>query len=353
MLASNNILKLSDGKPVMSPAQDMVLGAYYLTITRREDGKYYDEKFTEYELREDGNFYDEKNIKFIPSNPVYEEKSVVVKPDRDGLYDREVRTIKDVIVSCTLTRPETGKQIKVTRYEPGVYASCDEALMAYQTKHLWCQDEVYVRREVELPDGTKHSGIIKTTVGRIIFNEGIPQDIVGSKFSVRNPEDPDSYLQFVINFLVGKSLLKKIVDACFKSRGSVCAAETLDYIKALGYRYSTVAAITTSVFDMKVPEKKKGIIDKASDEVIAIERKYNRGILTDDERYKAVVDIWTKATADVTDVRCLCIRFHSNGNCIRLRSGGSVLRINPADDFFIHPPVRTGYHQENSGRKQG
>ena len=103
--------------------------------------------------------------------------------------------------------------------------------MAYQTKQLWCQDEVYVRRNVTLPDGKKYSGIIKTTAGRIIFNEGIPQDITGSKFTVRKEGDPDSYLQYVINFLVGKSQLKKIVDACFKSRGSGCAADTLDYIK--------------------------------------------------------------------------------------------------------------------------
>ena len=308
MLASNNILKLSDGKPVMSPSQDMVLGGYYLTITRREDGKYYDEKYNEYVIGEDGNFYDEKKILFTASDKVYAEKSVVVKADKNGLYAREEREIKDVIVSCTLTRADTGKSFKVTRYEPNVYISCDEALMAYQTKQLWCQDEIYVRREVTLPDGSKHSGIIKTTVGRIIFNEGIPQDITGSKFTVRNPEDPDSYLQLVINFLVGKSQLKKIVDACFKSRGSVCAAETLDYIKALGYKYSTVAAITTSVFDMKVPEKKKDIIDKASEEVIGIERKYKRGILTDDERYKAVVDIWTRATSDVTDVLKLNLR---------------------------------------------
>ena len=309
MLASNNILKLSDGKPVMSPAQDMVLGAYYLTITRREDGKYYDEKFTEYELREDGNFYDEKNIKFIPSNAVYEEKSVVVKPDRDGLYAREVRTVKDVIVSCTLTKEGDTAPINVTRYTTGVYTSCDEVLMAYQTKQLGMQDEVYVRREVELPDGTKNSGIIKTTAGRIIFNQGIPQDISGGKiFTTRTPEDPDSYLQFVINCLVGKSQLKKIVDACFKSRGSVCAAETLDYIKSLGYKYSTVAAITTSVFDMQVPDRKKDIIDEASKAVLDIERKFNRGILTDTERYNAVVKIWTQATADVTGVLKLTLR---------------------------------------------
>ena len=125
---------------------------------------------------------------------------------------------------------------------------------------------------------------------------------------MRNPGDNDSYLQYVINFLVGKSQLKKIVDACFKSRGSGCAADTLDYIKSLGYKYSTIAAITTSVFDMQVPGDKNEIISKAGEEVIGIEKKFNRGILTDDERYKAVVDIWTKATADVSKVLQLTLR---------------------------------------------
>ena len=316
MLASNNILKLSDGKPVMSPSQDMVLGCYYLTITRKEEGKYYDEKNTEYvpvtEKDENGNditiFVDEKNIRFIPSEIETAEKVVTVKEDKNKVYSKNVRETEDVIVKCVLTKEGEENGVVVNRYEPNIYSSCDEALMAYQTKQLWCQDEIYVRRTVTLPDGNQYSGIIKTTVGRIIFNEGIPQDITGSKFTERNPEDKDSYLQFVINFLVGKSQLKKIVDACFKAKGSVCAAETLDYIKSLGYKYSTVAAITTSVFDMQVPEGKKEIIDNAGKEVIGIEKKFKRGILTDDERYKAVVETWTKATADVSNVLQLTLR---------------------------------------------
>ena len=310
MLASNNILKLSDGKPVMSPSQDMVLGCYYLTITRKEEGKYYDERETEYVLKDDGFFYDEKDIKFIPSEIVKAEKCVITKADPDGIYSRNERALKEIIVSCKLTKEgdDSANGLTATFYEPDVYKSPSEVLMAYQTKQLWCQDEVYVRRNVTLPDGKKYSGIIKTTAGRIIFNEGIPQDITGSKFTVRKEDDPDSYLQYVINFLVGKSQLKKIVDACFKSRGSGCAADTLDYIKSLGYKYSTVAAITTSVFDMQVPGDKNKIISDASEQVIGIEKKFNRGILTDDERYKAVVDIWTKATADVSKVLQLTLR---------------------------------------------
>ena len=307
MLASNNILKLSDGKPVMSPSQDMVLGCYYLTITRKEEGKYYDDKENEYVLGEDGLFYDEKKIVFTPSDIEKGVRNVIAgDPDKDGLYHKQKRESKEVITACTISNGTSTAHIEL--YMPDVYSSPEEALMAYQTKQLWINDEVYVRRTVTLPDGTKHTGIIKTTAGRIIFNEGIPQDIVGSGFTKRDESDPDSYLQFVINFLVGKSQLKKIVDACFKSRGSVCAAETLDYIKSLGYRYSTIAAITTSVFDMQVPADKKEIIDAASEKVIGIERKFHKGLITDDERYKAVVDIWTEATADVSKVLQLTLR---------------------------------------------
>ncbi|MBR1867364.1 MAG: DNA-directed RNA polymerase subunit beta', partial [Clostridia bacterium] len=312
MLASNNILKLSDGKPVMSPSQDMVLGCYYLTITRREEGKYYDDRNTEYVpvTLENGDvvFEDEKKIRFIPSEIEKGERFILVKEDKDKIYSKGVRESREVIVRCKLTKEGESEGVYAELYQPDVYSSTDEAVMAYQTKQLWCQDEIYVRRTVDLPDGSVHTGVIKTTAGRIIFNQGIPQDISGAKFTVRNQSDPDSYLQFVINFLVGKSQLKKIVDACFKAKGSVCAAETLDYIKSLGYKYSTIAAITTSVFDMQVPEGKKEIIDNAGKQVIGVEKKYKRGILTDDERYKTVVDIWTKATADVSNVLQLTLR---------------------------------------------
>ena len=136
MLASNNILKLSDGKPVMSPSQDMVLGCYYLTITRKEEGKYYDERETEYVLKDDGFFYDEKDIKFIPSEIVKAEKCVITKADPDGIYSRNERALKEIIVSCKLTKEgdDTANGLTATFYEPDVYKSPSEVLMAYQTK---------------------------------------------------------------------------------------------------------------------------------------------------------------------------------------------------------------------------
>ncbi|MBQ9480801.1 MAG: DNA-directed RNA polymerase subunit beta' [Clostridia bacterium] len=233
MLSTNNILKLSDGKPVMSPTQDMVMGAYYLTIIRREEGKRYDAK---------GN------------------------PSEDG----EV-------------------------YVPKAYISCDEAVMAYQTKQVTLQDEIYVRRSM-IVDGQAVTGRVKTTVGRIIFNEAIPQDIGFVK-----RETPEDELKFEIDYLVGKKDLSRIVDACFKRKGAACAAEVLDKIKALGYKYSTIGAVTTSVFDMYIPEKKYDIIHAAEKEVLAVQEEYEFGLKTDYERYKATVDIWTRVTKDVSD----------------------------------------------------
>ena len=235
MLASNNILKLSDGKPVMSPTQDMVLGSYYLTIVRRAEGVRYDESGRESE-------------------------------------DGEV-------------------------YVPPVYTSEEEAIMAYQTGNVKLQDEIYVRRTVTLPDGRKLTGRTKITVGKIIFNEKIPQDI-----GLLKREKDEDYLRYEIEGLVGKKQLSKIVDACFKTHGSKSCAEVLDNIKALGYKYSTIGAITTSVFDMHMPESKQEILHDAEEKVLGVDKLYKRGRITDDERYKKVVSIWKKATDDVTEV---------------------------------------------------
>ena len=243
MLASNNILKLSDGQPVMSPSQDMVLGCYYLTIKKREIGKTY-----------------------------------------------MVNGVEEV-------------------YQGSMYASEDEALMAYQTKSVALQDEIYVRRTLEI-DGVMQTGRIKTTVGRMIFNHAIPQDInynfksdaYETEQEKERPYLNDKRFQFKIDTLIKKGELKKIVDACFKQGGSVCAANTLDSIKALGYKYSTVGALTTSVFDMLVPKTKDEVIEQATKEVHKISKQFGRGLLTDDERYKAVVDIWTDTTKKVTEI---------------------------------------------------
>ena len=259
MLASNNILKLSDGKPVMSPTQDMVLGCYYLTIVRRKDGKRYKDR-----LKEAAKLNGEE-FKESPDCFTYDDRFV---EDENGEL-----------------------------YTAGIYASEDEALMAYQTKTISMQDEIYVRRVVENTPYGKVSGVIKTTVGKLIFNGIVPQDL---GFIER--KEPKDYVKLEIEGLVGKSQLKKIVDACFRKKGSVCAADTLDNIKNLGYKYSTVGSITTSVFDMNIPNSKKAYVEEAGKEVIDIENLYKEGFITDEERYKSVVNVWSNVTAKVTDL---------------------------------------------------
>ena len=233
MLSSNNILKLSDGKPVMAPTQDMVLGCYYLTLVRREHGKKYNDHFAE---------------------------------DSDGV-----------------------------EYKTGIYTEA-EAIIAYQTKQLSLQDEIFVRRSYTFEDGHTVSKMVKTTCGRVIFNNAIPQNI---GLTPRVTEE--DYCNLEVNHLVKKGDLKKIVNACFKTGGSPLAAEALDSIKALGYKYSTIAALTTSVFDMHIPDKKDDILNKAEQEVLRVEKLHSRGLLTEDERYKKVVELWTRATDDISE----------------------------------------------------
>ncbi len=233
MLSSNNILKLADGKPVLGPTQDMVLGCYYLTIIRREHGKKYDERFHE---------------------------------------------------------SENG-----TLYNAGIYTP-EEAVVAYQTKQLFLQDEIFCRRTVTTPNGNVVRGIIKTTVGRIIFNEAIPQNLG----MVERKCDED-YIQLEINDLVKKKTFNEITRACFKINGGPATAEMLDNIKAMGYKYSTLSGLTTSAFDMKVPETKQAELEKGDKRVEQINGYYEMGLITDDERHDKVCAVWNEVTDNVLD----------------------------------------------------
>ena len=278
MLSANNILKLADGKSVMSPTQDMIIGAYCLTIKRREEGKKYDSQG---------------------------------RPDENG----EV-------------------------YIPPVYSSENEAIIAYQTKVAHEQDEMYLQRVVELPEGKFDDlplpyvcecdfdkdvaegkapikcatvrlnektgrrevvGIIRTTIGRLIYNDGLPQDL-----DFVHRDTPQSYLRLELDaeFIgnkraIGKKHLSKIVEACFKTGAAPKASYVLDAIKERGYKFSTLAALTTSVFDMKIPEEKQEIVAQAEEAVGKIAKKYARGLLSEEERYNAVIDQWDDATSKV------------------------------------------------------
>ena len=181
--------------------------------------------------------------------------------------------------------------------EPGegkVFRDIDEAMMAYQTGVVTLHSKIKVRRTITV-DGVEKSGIVDTTVGKIIFNRPIPQDL---GFVDRN--DPENLFKFEIDFLVGKKQLGKIIDACIKIHGTEITSVVLDEIKAQGYKYSTRGAITVAVCDAKIPPEKKEIIAKAEADVDAIRDEFMMGLRSDEERYEEVLKIWEKATNDVT-----------------------------------------------------
>ena len=215
MIATNNLLKPQDGKPVAVPRLDMILGSYYLTMTL--DG----------ELGE-------------------------------------------------------GKYFK----DP------DEALLAYQNEAVSIHAKIFVRITKEI-DGEMKSKKIQTSVGRIIFNQGIPQDLG----FIDRKEDP---FQYEIDFPVMKKSMGTIIERTIDKHGLIESAEVIDYIKALGFKYSTLAGITFSVADVKVPDAKKDILAAADQEVEKVRKQYRRGLITDDERYQSIVNIWEKATNDVS-----------------------------------------------------
>ena len=218
MLAANNLLKPSDGKPVTVPTQDMVLGSYYLTL------------------------------------------------DKDG---------------------EMG--------EGKIFRDTNEAIMAYETKVVSLHAKIKVRREGEW-NGEKKSVLIDTTVGRIIFNQPIPQDL-----GFVDRTNPDNFMKYEIDFLVGKKQLGKIIDRCIKKHGTQLTSVVLDDVKSQGYKYSTKGAITVAVCDAKIPPAKKEIIHEAEQKVDKITKMYRRGFMSNEERYNGVLKIWEDATKDVTN----------------------------------------------------
>ena len=218
MLASNNLLKPSDGRPVTVPTQDMVLGSYYLTL------------------------------------------------DKDG-------------------EPGEGK----------IFRDCDEAIMAYDAKVVSLHAKIKVRRTLEI-NGVMKTGLVDTTVGRIIFNRPIPQDL-----GFVDRTNPENDLKFEIDFLVGKKQLGKIFDKCIRIHGTQRTSEVLDAVKAQGYKYSTKSAITVAVCDAEIPPTKKDIIARAEKQVDQVTKMYKRGFMSNQERYEKVLKVWETATNDVSD----------------------------------------------------
>ena len=217
MLAANNLLKPSDGRPVAVPTQDMVLGSYYLTMLKEGE-------------------------------------------------------------------PGEGK----------VFRDVNEALMAYNEKAVSLHAAVKVRVTKDI-GGRKVSKIIDCTVGRLIFNENIPQNL-----GYVDRTNSDKQFDLEIAFLVGKKQLSDIIERCIRIHGTTTTSEVLDKIKALGFKYSTKAAITVAVCDAVIPPQKKDILAAADKEIEVVTNQFNYGYISSAEKSKRVIKIWNKATDDVT-----------------------------------------------------
>ena len=263
MLSANNLLRPQDGHPVTVPTQDMILGSYYLTMVRIGSA----EKGAERLIVDD------------PGDTGLEAGSIV---DGDGLYQANLQAKRDGKTPAT--------------YKPTlIYRDSNEAIMAYNEGVVGLHAPIRLR-VTKTVDGVEVQKTIVTTVGRIIFNEPIPQDL-----GYVDRSDPNHAFDHEIGFQVGKKQLGDIIDRCIQKYGFTISAEVLDSIKALGYKYSTKGAITISVADMTVPSAKYEMIEATEKEVVNIERQYKRGFITDDERYRLVVAEWEKTTKEVTD----------------------------------------------------
>jgi len=186
----------------------------------------------------------------------------------------------------------------LTQERPGalgegkVFKNVNEAILAYENEALTLHSRIKVRVSKTMPDGTVKSSIIESTLGRFLFNEIIPQDL---GFVDRDVEGNELLLE--IDFHVGKKQLKQILEKVINTHGSTATAEVLDAVKSIGYKYSTRAAMTVSISDMTVPAQKPELIAQAQDTVDKITKNYKRGLITEEERYKEVVETW-KATDD-------------------------------------------------------
>ncbi len=272
MLAANNLLKPSDGGPVTVPTQDMVLGSYYLTYERDPA---YDPDFA-YQTPADA-------AKALSDGELMEN-------DRIWIWDGEAgRWYRTTPALCAQAQDGKAKEVY------SVFSDDNEAQLAYAEGILELHEPILVRRFAEIGGEMRHK-LVRTTVGRLLFNEGIPQDL---DFVDRT--DPEQIFEPEINFMCGKKQLGKIVDRCIAKHGFTRSAEVLDTIKARGYKFSTQGALTVAIADMTVPDEKRELIAATEKEVVKIENQYKRGFLTNDERYRLVVSAWEKTTADVSD----------------------------------------------------
>ena len=309
MLSANNLLKPQDGHPVTVPTQDMILGSYYLTIQKEH-----------YDRIIDTILDDEPKINVLIErlSDMEQEENVVIYNEEEPIKSftdvrealKYMRELPEVAMNeteihanpVTLVLPNKSLQISLKKLISEAkklvikkYTTFDEALLAYYNHEVTLHERILVEVTKKI-NGVEKSKLIGTTVGRIIFNNNIPQHI-----GYIDRSNPENEFDLEIDFVVGKKQLGKIIDKCIRVCGTSETAEVLDKIKATGYKYSTRGAITVAVSDIEVPEKKQVILADAEKQVEGIMQKYQMGLLTNEERYQQTIKIWAKASSDVTD----------------------------------------------------
>ena len=274
MLAANNLLKPSDGKPVTVPTQDMVIGSYYLTMIK--EGEPGQPKFYKDEART-------QEVSFAD-----------VKADINKDFEDPRDYISNPAILCEISEKELAQKYGYYRSYK-LYRDKDEAMMAYQEGSLGMHSPAKIRVTREV-DGVTKSAVIITTIGRIIFNNPVPQDL-----GFVDRTDPAHEFDLEVSFVVKKKQLGQIVERCIKVHGVSIASHVLDSIKAQGYKYSTVSGTTVAVCDALIPEKKKEYLAEAEKKVDEITYNYNYGFITNEERSSAVIKAWEDCTNKVSN----------------------------------------------------
>ena len=282
LLSPNNLLKPSDGGPVAVPSQDMVLGIYYLTMSKYAD-------YTGTELEKDVVAEFDSIDEALEAFRAHQEKRANGEAEGDApinvhsIIRVNVNPERNRIVVCTI-------EDLIGHYFDGI----NQAILAYENGSISLHQKIVIRRQGTF-EGREITQMVETTLGRLLFNEILPQDL---GFVDRSIEE--NALKPEVDFHVGKKQLKKILEKVINTHGATKTAEVLDDIKATGYHYSTRAAMTVSISYMTVPPEKPQLIQQAQDTVDKITRNYKRGLITDEERYKEVVETWKETDDTLT-----------------------------------------------------
>lgn len=305
MLCTNNILKLSDGKPIVSPTQDMVIGSYYLTIVRpgaKGEGNYY-------------SSFDEAMMAYQDKDLTLQSLCYIRVPvqNEDGTTSNKLlhTTVGRFIFNNNIPQDlhfidredEAGKGQLEVEGILGVNAAIDENQF-HAIVDLFRQNDVNPDSCVRARSILKKGALSDDQIGQIAkaVKDAGELDLSKTKENLREITALRESIQKVLGkkaMAIGKKQLSMIVDNCFKYHGATETAEMLDRIKSLGYKYSTIGAITASVFDMHIPGDKQKIVHEAEQEVVKIERLYARGVLSDEGRYKEIIKIWKDAADKV------------------------------------------------------